>query len=735
MKSLLAFITLVLTFSISAEAQVVSIATAKGMSVGSTVTVRGIATTGSELGTIRFMQDGTAGVAVYDPDLSNVNRGDSIEVTGELTEFNDLLEISNVSASNLSIISSGNTVPSPNVQSLANGFTEQYEGQLMKFNTVQFLDQGNFVGQNNYNVIVGGDTGEVRIDGFTNLVNTPIPTGPVDIVGVLGQYFSTYQVFPRDLNDIIYSGNSPVFSTSLAQSNISKTGFTVSFETLNNGTTVVFYGSNSSFGAVVSDNTQTTSHSIDISNLLPGSIYYVRGLSVSTTNDSSWSAVQLMATESNSTGNINVYFNHTVDNSVASGQDAVYVNGTFADTIKAYIAKATETLDIAIYNIDNDNGIADAINTAYNNGVQVRVLTDEGANAGGYAAINVGSGNKKQSPTGNTPTGGFYGIMHNKFLIVDAHSLDQDKSYVLSGSTNWTDVQLSTDANNIIVVQDQSLAKAYQLEFEEMWNGDFGSEKTNNTPHEFKIGGKRVECYFSPSDNTEEEIKAAINSATQELYFAIFTYTRYTISYEIEDIIAAHNVHAAGMVDDTTGGGGRAYETIYDDMYGLLMDSRPGIMHHKFMLVDPNQGHDPLVLTGSHNWSNSARLRNDENTLIVHDGNIANQYYQAFRQLFLDNGGGVNVFVDDQYAESLDVNLYPNPTDRAISVQLNSKTESLATIQIHGMNGLLVHTSKKLMNPGQNNVFIELGNLESGIYTVTLETAGQRASQQVVIGQ
>ena len=44
------------------------------------------------------------------------------------------------------------------------------------------------------------------------------------------------------------------------------------------------------------------------------------------------------------------------------------------------------------------------------------------------------------------------------------------------------------------------------------------------------------------------------------------------------------------------------------------------------MLIDS----DPLVITGSHNWSTAAETNNDENTIIIHDANIANQFYQEF---------------------------------------------------------------------------------------------------------
>ena len=58
------------------------------------------------------------------------------------------------------------------------------------------------------------------------------------------------------------------------------------------------------------------------------------------------------------------------------------------------------------------------------------------------------------------------------------------------------------------------------------------------------------------------------------------------------------------------------------------------------MVVDQSlPGSDPVVLTGSHNWSASAEDRNDENTIIVHDATIANIYYQNFVKRFTDNLG------------------------------------------------------------------------------------------------
>jgi hypothetical protein len=65
-----------------------------------------------------------------------------------------------------------------------------------------------------------------------------------------------------------------------------------------------------------------------------------------------------------------------------------------------------------------------------------------------------------------------------------------------------------------------------------------------------------------------------------------------------------------------------------------------GILHHKYMIVDQYAAiSDPMVFTGSHNWSAAADNDNDENTLVIHDATLANIFYQQFVKRFVDNMG------------------------------------------------------------------------------------------------
>ena len=62
-------------------------------------------------------------------------------------------------------------------------------------------------------------------------------------------------------------------------------------------------------------------------------------------------------------------------------------------------------------------------------------------------------------------------------------------------------------------------------------------------------------------------------------------------------------------------------------------------LHHKYAIVDhASPANDPVVITGSHNWSSSAENVNDENTVIVHDARVANLYHQEFRGILIALG-------------------------------------------------------------------------------------------------
>jgi phosphatidylserine/phosphatidylglycerophosphate/cardiolipin synthase-like enzyme len=438
-----------------------------------------------------------------------------------------------------------------------------------------------------------------------------------------------------------------------------------------------------------------------------------------------------IANSSISSGAIEVYFNHTVATAFAQSQAALNLGNLLDDKLITYINECQNDLSIAIYNSYTSSaasGIAGAINAAYDRGVKVRLIYDGSTSSLMIPLLN------PLIPILSSPSSSSYGIMHNKFVIFDAESSDPNQPFVWTGSTNWTTSQIDgPDRNNAIVIQDQALALAYKMEFDEMWgsssmipnavNSKFGPYKADNTPHHFVVGNKVIDCYFSPSDDTNGKIIDAINSAETDLEIATMLITRSDVK---NTLLAKYNAGLTNinlLVDsqNPTGNQISAIQAGLPQGHAMVF-TLSGIMHHKFLVADNfNSNSDPLVLTGSHNWSNSAETKNDENTLIVHDANIANQYFQAFADLYQQAGGNME-FLGVQ-ASSANANLcsiYPNPTSGDCFISWNQIPTDSSTIRVFSAMGMQVLAQK--LNPESTNT-IRCSMLEAGIYFVSIETA------------
>ncbi|MGC9354178.1 MAG: phospholipase D-like domain-containing protein [Mariniphaga sp.] len=672
--------------------------------VGQEITVSGIITNGGELGLIRYFQDETAGLSAYGNAGTVLQRGDSATITGTLKDYRNLLEIDPITS--VTVHTSNNPVPQPQLITV-DQIGENYESQLVQVNNVQFKNpSGTFEGDKNYSLTDGTKSFEIRINrNATSIVGQQIPTGNLNLAGIVSQFsynqndVSTgYQLLPRDLNDLMLTGSVNIISPVTVQ-NITKSGFTLSWKTDSEAIPEVIYGATPNrkdwrditTGATSSVNDEYL-HEVQLRGLEPGAVVYAMPYAHVST-DTAFASIAAYATESNSTGEINVYFNTDVDTGFAVHSYAQNIGGALDDTLVAYIDRASESVDFAIYSFSNISSasIPDALNRAAGRGVQVRVIAC-GTNQ------NPGLNNLNSeipvlvAPDDNNRDG----IMHNKFAVIDAESADSEKPVVWSGSTNISYNQVVSDANSMIFIQDQALARAYKIEFEEMWgsngaypnegNAKFGAEKSDNTPHEFVIGGNRVESYFSPSDGTNQQIINAINSADNNLNVATMLITRTDVALAIED--AKNRGTAVNVLTEGDANTETVNSILLDALGGesYVFDAEYGILHHKYAVVDNSRAEfDPLVVTGSHNWSNSANEINDENTLIIHNGNIANQYYQNFVARFKANGGQLKT--PAAKIEFSNVKIYPNPVVDRLIIQ---HSEKISMFRLYSGSGQLI---------------------------------------------
>ena len=650
------------------------ISTARSQGIGSSVTVTGIVTNGDELGPIRYIEDGTAGVAIYDLSTNNylngAMRGDSITISGDLVDYNGLLEINPTSTA---IIHGSNYSITPQlVTPLQIG--ELTESELIQINNVIFNNGGSLFTVGTHDFSSNGETGKIYIRTGSPLENSLIPMGPVILIGLSSQYTfnvpanNGYQVLPRDSADIIPTGNL-LFTSSITQSNITTNSFDLSWTTSDSSTTACFYGTTPALGNNLNLGGNSINHTLSLTSLLDATIYYVQCYSVKG-SDTAFSNIGVYVTSSNSSGVIRPYFNHSVDVSYSNGVDAQNISTYFNDTIKSYIDLAQNTLDICVYNA-SDATIATAINDAYNRGVAVRYIADDDVVNSMISSLNPNIPVIYRDPT-------IAGIMHNKFFIIDANS--NNNSWVMGGSTNWTNPSnLFNDYNNIIFIQDKSIAQAYTLEFNEMWGGNFGSNKEDNTPHLFNVNGIEIEVYFSPSDQTTSKILNFINNVNYSLEFGLLAFTRDDIGTAVINKNSEFGVNIRGIIEmqNTTG-------SEYDNLIngGVNVKSHSGVthsFHHKYAIADVGvSGSNPAILTGSHNWSSNAENSSDENTIIIHDQTIANIYLQEFEKRWNE----LSTSIDD-FSE-LKIEIFPNPSIGKVNIISEKMIDIVKVFDLEG---------------------------------------------------
>ena len=713
-----------------ADAQVISIREARSKPMGTEVSLSGIVTCDVIANvSIRYFQDNTAGMAVYDWQFADaVKMGDSINITGVLKNYQELIELDPVRG--YTIHSSGHSLPAP-LPVTPGQLHDSIQGMLVQIGDVLFDQAGSVFSTGNYSYTSNQETGSVYVHSNNALAGESIPGGPVTMTGIASTYYSNQQVLVRHPDDLVPSGS--IWMTSpVGVIQITKEGFDLEWTTNIPGSTRLAYGFTPDLELdTLSGSSDTTWHRVSVSGGEPAQLFYAKAFSVAG-NDTAFSGIRAYITASGSTGNMQAYFNSTVDHNVSSGKDAIYLDQSLDDTLVARIDRAGYSIDLAIYSYNN-TGIEDitaALNNAHNRGVRVRIVADYNTlEKGRWESLDPAIG-IVFSPPENFESG--IGIMHNKFLIFDAMSPEPDDPVVWTGSTNITEDQLSHHANNVIIIQDQSLARVYQLEFEEMFGSAgslpdtaaarFGPDKKDNTPHDLVIGGKRVECYFSPSDGVNQILESTIRRSDHELYINTMLVTRDFLAEAIVERKDSGVLVQMIINDEEDPPENEFVMGILKDLgQGFRQNGEGGILHHKTMIVDPGYpGADPLVLTGSHNWSAAADTRNDENTLVIHDDALANIYYQEFSARYSQGEIIGHTSIENRGQPGMrKLYIYPNPNHGTFTLVSPFLQETRASLELYSSDGRIVWTDRLWLLPGENTIQLPT-KPSSGIYLLLL---------------
>ncbi len=295
------------------------------------------------------------------------------------------------------------------------------------------------------------------------------------------------------------------------------------------------------------------------------------------------------------------------------------------DALVSLIGGAQNTIDIAIFELDRQN-VVTALLSARSRGVNVRMVGDEdNAGESGYTQLAAEGVPMRNRPPGST-------FMHNKFVVVDGR-------YVWTGSTNLTDSNVLRNNDNALIIESTTMAAAYTAEFNEMFTGQrFGGSKndvlTSNTT---TVNGALVEYYMGPKEALLNQLLARLGTADVSVHFMVFAFTRDDLR---EALIAKKNagVKVMGVFDQLQAGGPYAEDVAiasagipsWIDGNNNSIGNGGGILHHKVMIIDGNSTSDPMVITGSTNWTEAADSENDENMVIIHSRDLARLYLQEF---------------------------------------------------------------------------------------------------------
>jgi len=307
---------------------------------------------------------------------------------------------------------------------------------------------------------------------------------------------------------------------------------------------------------------------------------------------------------------INLYFTAPANDEYRGGPDQFIVEA---------IDQARSQVDAALYDL-NLWSIRNAFIRAHKRGLLVRLVLEEDSldRPEIQELISAGIPVVADGPEG---------LMHNKFMVIDHME-------VWTGSMNFTLNGAYRHLNNLVHIRSSRLAENFTEEFEEMYlDGFFGEVSLENTPHPvLEIDGIRIETYFSPDDSTAERLIHLILEAEDSIDFLYYAFT----SDGIADALiyqANQGIQVRGVVDSyqESAGLGGEYKRLRDQGLDVLLDGHPEKMHHKVIIIDGE-----IVVTGSYNLTRSAEIKNDENTLVIHDRDIAEIFLAEFEWIFQD---------------------------------------------------------------------------------------------------
>jgi phosphatidylserine/phosphatidylglycerophosphate/cardiolipin synthase-like enzyme len=306
-----------------------------------------------------------------------------------------------------------------------------------------------------------------------------------------------------------------------------------------------------------------------------------------------------------------------------------------AHAVAEFLDAAQETLDLAQYDFnltgDAREIVTAAISSAAGRGVRVRF------------AYNVDSSNPipvppppepdvqliSSLPVDGKPIAGIPDLMHHKYVIRDGAS-------VWTGSLNWTNDSWSRQENVVAVVHSPAIAKAYRIDFDQLWTT--GDVEQTGFVDPRPVDGIRP--WFTPGhgEDLSSRIAKMIRRAKRRVRICSPVITTGPVLGTLAQVIADGSIDLAGCVDAT-----QIREVINQWRTNQNVSWKLPLLQH--VMAGPFTGKvstpygdgtvhdfmhakvavcDDIVFVGSFNLSRSGE-RNAENVLEIEDAALADR--------------------------------------------------------------------------------------------------------------
>ena len=309
-----------------------------------------------------------------------------------------------------------------------------------------------------------------------------------------------------------------------------------------------------------------------------------------------------------------------------------------AHAVAEFLGGARRSLDLAQYDFnlgpETAAPVAGALRDAAGRGVAVRII------------YNVDHENPIPVPPPPEPDvqlisslgvparaiAGVPDLMHHKFVVRDGET-------VWTGSTNWTDDSWSRQENVIVTLDSTELARAFALDFEELWSTPIVEKSGFVEPREVDVGGARVKPWFTPGHGEALSHRIAKKLGQAKLIRVCSpVITAAPVLGTLAQVIADGRADVAGCVDGTQvdevvrqwhENGNVAWklpllQRILDGAFSgkrsepWEVGSLHNFMHAKVVVADET------VFAGSFNLSHSGE-KNAENVVEIRDVELAGQ--------------------------------------------------------------------------------------------------------------